>query len=203
MRIAIDLNDVVRDYSNNFVKYYIERYNRNFDLNNFEFWTNNYMALFPFKSDRSYNNFVYNEYAFELFGKCPTTTRGLEQDLNIWTEQIIKDLDIDENIDILFVSPMEYGASICNTYFFLSKLGTKIREIFLPIDSSLIWEKCDVLITANPNLNESKPAEKIVIKIKSEYNKESKSDLMFNTLSEFIKNKENTEKLINEFIEKK
>ena len=39
MKIAIDLNDVVRDYSNNFVRYYLEGYNREFDLSEFEFWT--------------------------------------------------------------------------------------------------------------------------------------------------------------------
>ena len=197
MKIAIDLNDVVRDFSNNFVKYYIEGYNRNFDLNNFEFWTNDLSALFPFKSVKSYNNFVYNDYAFELFGKCSTTSRGLETDLNTWTEQIIKDLDIDEEIEVLFVSPMEYGLSIGNTYFFISKLGTKIREVYMPIDSSTIWDKCDILITANPYLMEIKPENKISIKINTEYNNECNADYSFHSLSEFLKNKDNTEKLLN------
>ena len=202
MKIAIDLNDVVRDFSNNFVKYFIEGYDRNFDLSGFEFWTNDFQLLFPFKSIKSYNNFVYNDYAFELFGKCSTTTRGLEVDLNTWTEQIIKDLDIEEEIDVLFVSPMEYGASIGNTYFFLSKLGTKIREVYMPLDSSTIWNKCDVLITANPILLGNKPEGKITIKINTDYNGECMSDYSFHTLSGFLKNKENTEKLINEFIQK-
>lgn len=199
MKIAIDLNDVVRDYSNNFVRYYIEGYNRNFDLNNFEFWTNDLSILFPFKSIKSYNNFVYNDYAFELFGKCSTTSRGLETELETWTEQILKDLDTDEIIEVMFVSPMEYGLSIGNTYFFLSKLGTKIREVYFPIDSSTIWDKCDVLITANPYLLNTKPDNKITIKIKTEYNNECESDYYYHSLSDFLKNKENTEKLINKF----
>ena len=202
MKIAIDLNDVVRDYSNNFVRYYIEGYDRNFDLNNFEFWTNDLSVLFPFKSKKSYNNFVYNEYAFELFGKCSTTSRGLETELNTWTEQTLKDLDIDEIIEPIFVSPMEYGLSIGNTYFFLSKLGTKIREVYFPIDSSIIWDKCDVLITANPDLLKTKPDNKITIKIKTEYNNDCESNYSFNSLSEFLRNNENTEKLINEIIQK-
>ena len=37
MKIAIDLNDVIRDFSNNFLRYYIERYNHEFDLDDFEF----------------------------------------------------------------------------------------------------------------------------------------------------------------------
>ena len=65
MKIAIDLNDVVRDFSNNFLKYYIEGYNRSFDLDDFEFWTNDMTILFPFKSKNSYNNFIYNDFLCE------------------------------------------------------------------------------------------------------------------------------------------
>jgi hypothetical protein len=196
--IAIDLNDVVRDFSNNFLKYYIEGYNRNFDLTDFEFWTNDMSILFPFKSQQSYHNFMYNDYPFELFGKCGVCTRKLESELNDWTEKTIKDMDIEEDINIIFVSPMEYGLSIGNTYFFLSKLGTKIREVYFPTDSRTIWEKCDILITANPELLEVKPDDKISVKIKTEYNKEVDGDYSFNTLSEFLIDSKNTEKLINE-----
>lgn len=196
MKIAIDLNDVVRDFSNNFVRYYIEGYDRKYDLSDFEFWTNDFTALLPFKSQASYNNFVYNSYSFELFAKCPTCTRGLEHVLNDWTEKTLKDLDIEEDIDLMFVSTMEYGTSIGNTYFFISKLGTKIREVLLPNDSLTIWDNCDVLITANPKLLDNKPKEKISIKINTEYNKECESNFSFHTFEEFLNNEENTLKLL-------
>lgn len=196
MKIAIDINDVVRDFSNNFVRYYIEGYDHKFDLTDFEFWSNDLSSVFPFKSKASYNNFVYNDYAFELFGKCDVCTRKLETELNDWTEKTLKDMDIDEQIDVMFVSSMEYGASIGNTYFFLSKLGTKIREVYLPTDSSTIWDKCDVLITANPKLLDNKPNNKISIKIKTEYNKESQADYTFKNLCDFLINEENTKKLL-------
>ena len=201
MRIAIDLNDVVRDFSNNFVRYYIEGYDHKFDLSDFEFWSNDLSAVFPFKSQASYHNFVYNDYAFELFGKCGVCTRNLEAELNDWTEKTLKDIDTEEPIDVLFVSPMEYGMSIGNTYFFLSKLGTKVRETYFPIDSITIWDKCDVLITANPNLLKSKPEGKISIKIKTEYNKDSESDYTYKDLSTFLINEENTKKLLNGFVQ--
>ena len=197
MKIAIDLNDVVRDFSNNFVRYYIEGYNRNFDLSGFEFWTNDLSSLLPFKSQAAYNNFVYNDYAFELYSKCPVCSRGIEAALNDWTEKTLKDIDTDEEIELMFVSTMEYGTSISNTYFFISKLGTKIREIYLPIDSSTIWDKCDVLITANPKLLNEKPEEKVSIKIMTEYNKESNADFTYHTLIDFLNNEESTIKLIN------
>ena len=202
MKIAIDLNDVVRDFSNNFVRYYIEGYDHKYDLSDFEFWSNDLSAVFPFKSKQSYYNFVYNDYAFELYGKCDVCTRKLETELNDWTEKTLKDIDVDESIEVIFVSPKEYGLSIGNTYFFLSKIGTKVREVYFPTDSITVWDKCDVLITANPELLETKPEGKVSIKIKTEYNQESSADYAFKDLSAFLTNNEITENLINEFIEK-
>ena len=198
MKIAIDINDVVRDFSNNFVKYFIEGYNHEFDLTDFEFWSNDLSIVFPFKSKQSYYNFIYNDYAFELFGKCGVCTRKLETELNDWTEKTLKDIDTEEPIEVIFVSPKEYGLSIGNTYFFLSKIGTKIREVYFPIDSQTVWDKCDILITANPDLLKNKPENKISIKIKFDYNKDVEADYTFKDLSTFLTNEENTIKLINE-----
>ena len=202
MRIAIDLNDVVRDFSNNFVRYYIEGYDHEFDLTDFEFWSNDMQAVFPFKSKQAYFNFVYNDFAFELYGKCGTCTKNIGAELNDWTEKTIKDLDTDEDIEVIFVSPMEYGLSIGNTYFFVSKLGTKVREVYLPNDSLTIWDRCDVLITANPKLLEAKPEGKVSIKIKTDYNKETEADYAYRDLSTFITKQENLEELLNGFTDK-
>lgn len=201
MKIAIDLNDVVRDFSNNFVKYYVEGYDHNFDLSDFEFWSHDMSVVFPFKSQRSYYNFIYNDFAFELFGKCDVCSRKLETELNNWIEKTLKDIDCDEPIDIMFVSSKEYGLSIGNTYFFLSKLGTKVREVYFPTDSLTIWDKCDVLITANPDLLDNKPDGKISIKIKAEYNKESTANYTFKDLSTFLTNNENIENILNGIVQ--
>ena len=179
------------------MKYYIEGYDHKFDLTDFEFWSNDLRAVFPFTSDNSYYNFVYNDYAFELFGKCGVCTRKLESELNDWTEKTIKELDTDEDIETMFVSTKEYGLSIGNTYFFLSKLGTKIREVYFPKDSITIWDKCDALITANPDLLTTKPKGKISIKIKSEYNKDFEADYTYKDFSSFLIDPKNTEILLN------
>lgn len=196
MKIAIDLNDVIRDYSNNFIKYYIEGYNHTFDLDDFEMWSNKMDAVFPFSSKNSYNNFVYNDFAFELFGKCGTCSRNLEAELNNWAEIELKKLDTKEEIELMFVSAMEYGLSIGNTYFFLSKLGTKVREVYFPKDSATIWDRCDVLITANPDLLDIKPEGKISIKINTEYNTESSADYKYNSFSSFLSDIENVKKIL-------
>ena len=196
MRIAIDLNDVVRDFTYNFVMYYVKGYNHQFDVDEFTEWTNDMQALLPFKTPRAYEKFVYEDYPFELFGKCSTCTKKLPEQLNTWTENILKDLDTDEPVEAMFVSPMEYSASIGNTYFFISKLGTKIREIYLPSDSRTIWDRCDVLITANPDLLREKPDGKTTIKINKDYNKDCDADYSYETLSLFLTDENIMEKLV-------
>ena len=196
MKIAIDLNDVVRDFTYNFLMYYVKGYNHQYNPEEFNETTNDMELALPFKTTRAYEKFVYEDYPFELFGKCPTCTKKLTEQLNEWTEQTLKDVDTDEPIEVMFVSTMEYGASIGNTYFFLSKLGTKIREVYLPSDSSTIWDKCDVLITANPTLLSTKPDGKTTIKIVKEYNKDCEADYHYETLSLFLTDEEIIEKLL-------
>lgn len=196
MKIAIDLNDVVRDFTYNFLMYYVKGYNHQYDPDNFNESTNDMELALPFKTTRAYEKFVYEDYPFELFGKCPTCTKKLTEQLNEWTEQTLKDVDTDKPIDVMFVSTMEYGASIGNTYFFLSKLGTKIRETYFPTDSSTIWDRCDVLITANPSLLNEKPEGKTAIRIEKEYNKECPCDYHYETLSLFLTDENIMEKLL-------
>lgn len=197
MKIAIDLNDVVRDFTYNFILTYIKGYNHQYEPDELTEWTNDMQSLLPFKTERAYEKFVYEDFSFELFGKCSTCTKRLTEQLNEWTENTLKDIDTEEPIDVMFVSTMEYGASIGNTYFFISKLGTKIREVYLPSDSTTIWHKCDVLITANPTLLTVKPQGKVAIKIRKEYNINHPADYEYETLSLFLTDKEIIEKLMN------
>ena len=196
MKIAIDLNDVVRDFSYNFLVYYVKGYNHQFNAEDFNEATNDMELALPFKTTRAYEKFVYEDYPFELFGKCPTCTKNLTEQLNEWTEKTLKDIDTDEPIEVMFVSSMEYGASIGNTYFFLSKLGTKIREVYLPTNSLTIWDRCDVLVTANPSLLNEKPDGKVSVKVRKEYNKENPADYEYETLSMFLTDGKIIEKLL-------
>ena len=196
MKIALDLNDVIRDYSNNFLRHYNENYDHTFDFSDFEMWSNDMRVVLPFKSDASYEKFTYQDYAYELYAACPTTYSSLTPDLNNWIEHDLKDIDTTEEIIPMIVSTMEYGLSIPSSYVFVGKLGSTIREIYFPIDSSTIWDRCDVVVTANPRLLESKPEGKISVKIETEYNKESESDFSFKSFKSFIKDKNNIIKLL-------
>lgn len=196
MKIAIDLNDVLRDFTRQFAKYYKIGYDHSFEINEDDIWTNDVRVLFPFKSDKAFEQFAYENFAYDIYGACPTTTKKLSALFNNWMSNIVPDIDSEEPIEFMIVSPMEFNLSIPSTYFFISKFGARIREILLPVDSSEIWNKCDVLITANPQLLDTKPEGKVSVKIEAEYNKESNADLKYINMETFVLDEKNIEKII-------
>lgn len=196
MIIGIDLNDVLRDFTMNFAKYYKQGYDHTFDYDEFELWTNNIQALFPFKTQGAYEKFVYEDYAYELFGACPACELQLSSAFNDWVTNIIPNIDIETPIELVMVSPFEYGLSIASTYFFLSKIGCRVRKVIMPMDSSEIWNTCDVLITANPDLLATKPDKKISVKIDTDYNEKAKSDFSYSSMKKFVESEDNVNEII-------
>lgn len=194
MKIAIDLNDVIRDYSRNFVKYFKKGINHSFNEDEITFYTNDMEVLLPFTSNEQYRRFVYEDYPFELYSKCPVVDKNLARDLNEWIEFTLPD----DDIDTIFVSPMECDLTIQSTYSFLAKIGSRVREVYFPIDSSTVWDKCDVLITANPRFFTNKKEGKKIIKINKDYNKDCIADLTYNSLLEVIQDEEFVTKIQDE-----
>lgn len=190
MTIAVDLNEVIRDFCVNFLKVYIDNYNHEYKCDeDFSFWTNDMKMLLPFQSLHAYNKFTYADYAFELFGKCDTVEWDTVEKFNEWITKTITNINTNEEIKVIITSSMEYGLSIPNTLFFLSKIGCKAREYYFPKDSLTIWDKCDILITANPYLINSKPEGKKVIRVETEYNTDAKNfDYSVKKATELFKN---------------
>lgn len=193
MKIAIDLNDVVRDYSRNFVKYFKKGINHAFEEDDVDFYTNDMQILLPFNSEEQYRRFVYEDYPFELYGKCPIVDKNLGRDLNEWIEFEMPD----EDNEIMFVSPMECDLTIQSTFSFLAKIGSRIREVYFPVDSSTVWDKCDILITANPRFFANKKDGKKIVKINKDYNKECVADIEYDSLMEVIQDKNFINKIEN------
>lgn len=194
IKIAIDLNDVIRDYTNNFVRTYLLNYNREFDTTDLVFWTNDMQSLLPFKTERAYERFTYEDFSYDLFGKCDTCSRKTTTDINTFLEYVN---NLEEEVEVILFSPMEIGPTIGYTLFFLSKLGCNIREIYFPKDSLTIWNKSDIVITANPYILENKPEDKISVKINFDYNREVNADYSFTDFSAFVKDENNINKIIN------
>ena len=116
--------------------------------------------------------------------------------LNLWQLKLEDDDDLTEPIDFILSNTREFNQSIGFTHFFLSKLATRIRKTFFPKDYAEIWDVCDILITADPKLLQSKPEGKKVIKIITDYNKDCDADFEYDSMISLINDNNLIEKLL-------
>ena len=207
MRLAIEINGVLRDTISKFKQLY-EKYL--IDLNNldsenqiynldsegnleketetlpFKYEIKNEVTSlellnhFSFPSKDDLYSFMYEEYTMELFGHAQSTEMNTFLVLN---EFYYKNR---ENYNILIVSD-EIGKSKPSSLFFLSKFGCLIEEVFFYSQSTknLLWDKIDILLTANPDLLLNYPQNKIVVKYETKYNKHVSSPYTISSLKEF------------------
>ncbi|NIQ16123.1 MAG: hypothetical protein GTO02_17545 [Candidatus Dadabacteria bacterium] len=88
-------------------------------------------------------------------------------------------------------------SSIPSTLFFLSKLGCKAENIRFVQNYKDKWDGVDVLITANPKALESKPDNKISVKVNATYNNDVNSDFEISSIKEFITDEVLRDKILN------
>lgn len=193
MKICITLDDVLRAKTQQFGKIYKKYIDAEIDLDAIEIDSDNLCKAFNFESKEKYNEFLYKDYSFEIFAEAPVIEKMLDKRLNNWLLSIE-----DEDVDFCLANPYEFNTSIGFTYFFLSQIATRIREVYLPKDSSDIWNKCDVLITACPKLLKEKPEGKKVVKIKAAYNEDIDADLTYDKLSDIFEDNEFIKKIKND-----
>jgi hypothetical protein len=184
MTLAIDINDVIRDNMFQFRYIYQKYVDSSFEIDLNDIDTYNMMDHYPFGDENELNQFKYIDYAFELYGRAEACDKRLPYALNDYLEKTLKDLDEVPNV-ILF-SPFEIGLTIQSTFSFLSARTIRAREIYFPIDSMTIYDRADVVITAQPSLIENCPEGKTVIKIVKPYNKEIETKYSFNSMMDVI-----------------
>jgi hypothetical protein len=191
MTLGIDIDDTLRAFTAKLIEQYKKGINESFDLNDSDIDTNNYFELLQFKTLQEYNEFLYTDYAYEIYGCATFMNRNLGVLLNSWINKL-SDYE-DKMPNLVFFAVKEGGLAISSTLYFLSKTGCAIRNLMFPTDSLDSWNYCDALITANPFLLENKPEGKISIKINAPYNKDSISDYTFNSLADFLNDNINLE----------
>lgn len=202
MKVAFDINGVLRDTFGKaeqvYQKFFIDDYVREEGEEEFEFKLNFPMTSytlsnhFIFQKEEDIYDFFYVDYPMNIFGHAPSISANT---FNIFNE-IYEELR--DNHDILIVSD-EIQKSKPATLFFLSKYGCLVEKIlfFSKITENNMWSECDILITANPNLLENHPSDKILVKFETEYNTDVdcqytiKKIEEFKTLYEKLKLKEN------------
>lgn len=197
-KISIDINDVLRDYTRQFIKKFRDVINPSFHISYDEVTTNDFANLFPFESRGEYNNFVYDECALEIFGRAELMERNLGFRFSKWVENDVREAceSVEDVPDLRLVSPFEMHLTIPSTLSFLARIGSKVREVYFPMDSLTIWDGCDLLVTANPKLLDNKPQGKISAKINTPYNRDCEADFTFDTFREFMES-DVTERFVN------
>ena len=191
MKIAIDLNDVIRDYTGQFIKQYIKFVDEYFEITPEEVTDIDFFNVFPFQNREEYERFKYVDNPFELYGRSEAMDKMLPYKFLTWLETTMRDFEDEKTPEIMFVSPLETNLTIQSTMAFLAKLPSRVREIYFPKDSSTVWDRCDVLITANPLFLNNVPENKIVVKIEMPYNKDIECKYTFKSMLALIEDENN------------
>ena len=177
MRIAIELNGVLRDTLKKiqevYEKWYIDNPYKEEELKGEIFSDLTSLDItkhLKFKDEEELYNFLYKEYTMEIFGHSGSVEISSMNDLNDFY------LDMRETHDILIVSD-EIGKSKPASLFFISKFGCLVECVKFYSESTInsLWDSIDILLTANPKLLLNHPDDKIVIKYETSYNSEINS----------------------------
>ena len=186
IRIGIELNHVVRNINKQILKYYQKDIDPSLDLEDIDEKDDAFKyAKFETLTDK--NEFIYIDYPYEIFGTAKTIDKNLPSLINNWMAEMTNRED--EEFLVVYYSLDEEALTIQSSYFFLSKIGTRVREVFFPKTIEEIWEKCDVVITANDDVLKAKPSDKKSVKIINTVNKDSdvKGDFEYDSMSSVIK----------------
>ena len=104
----------------------------------------------------------------------------------------------DEEIEVVLYSLYEAELTIQSTFFFLSKIGARVRTVLMPKDKKEVLDACDVIVTANKEFLEDEiPQGKKVVLINRPFNEDvkEKATLNYDNLSDLLKDDELFEKL--------
>ena len=195
-RIGIEINGVLRDTIGKFTQLYEKHMieekrddNKTFELDmsgnteelilseDFEYKilsevnSLNLMNHFSFKDENELYEFMYEDFAMQIFGHAGST--------ETFTFNVLNDLylELRDSNELIIVSD-EMGKSKPASLFFLSKFGCLLEKIkfYSNVTINTLWDEVDVLLTSNPNLLLNKPKDKVVVKYNTTYNKNIVTD---------------------------
>lgn len=184
--IAIELNHVVRNVNKQILKYYQKDINSELDIDNID-EKDDVFKYATFDSKRDRNEFVYIDYPYEIFGCAKPMDKDLPTKINNWLTSLANEED--EVYNVIYYSLNEEALTIQSTYFFLSKIGTRVREVLFPYEPKEVVDKADVIITSNSSMiDAANDSNTKVILINRPTNKDvkDKAFLSYDSLSDLI-----------------
>lgn len=196
LTIGVELNHVVRNINKQILKYYAKEFDPSMDWEEMDDKCDVFEKYCKFNSKYEKNNFIYIDYPYEIFGCANTAEKKLAVKITNWLSEITNIED--EDIRIIFYSLDEDAITIQSSFFFLSKIGARVRKVIFPKSINEVWEECDVVITArNQFFEEETPEGKKVVLINREFNEQNKEKafLNYDNLSDVISDNNFFEKL--------
>jgi hypothetical protein len=195
MRVGITIDGVIRDFITKFEsvydRYYPIEIEEGEELPKREIDSLNLLDHFEFKGGlEELNKFLYVDSSLEIFGHAGEVKLNSVEHLN-QLHNIIEDMG-----HTPIVISKELSNSKPATLFFLSKLSAKVNNIIFVREYEQKWDYVDVLITASPDTLNSKPNDKISIKVINHYNKNCDSDYTIIDLKEILDDKKMLEKIL-------
>lgn len=187
--IAIELNNVVRNINKQLLKYYQRDYHPELDIDEIDDTKEDIKEKYIiFDSKRELNQFIYIDYPYEIFGCAKAMNSELPRKITAWIEEMANIEDVD--FRVMFYSLDEEALTIQSTYFFLSKIGTRVREIVFPKKIEEIYERCNVIISSNDDVVNNAPKSVKTVKITNGNEYDGNATYSFKNLTEIIESKD-------------
>lgn len=196
IKIGIELNGVVRNVNKQILKYYQKDINPSLDLDETD-EKDDVFKYAKFESLTDKNDFIYIDYPYEIFGCAKTMSKDLPMLMNNWLSELTNYED--DDVEISFFSLDEEALTIQSSYFFLSKIGTRVRKIIFPKDIKELWLEYDVVVSGNKEVlnyfDKKTNDHTYVIKVENNTNKECNSNKTYDSLDDIIKDEALLEEL--------
>jgi hypothetical protein len=158
-------------------------FNPNFDMKEFLADENSDNHLVEVVDDEiTVEDFVYDKCCLEIFGYADEIVDGAVQSVN----DLELHLKMTGKEHKMIITSREAGRSVPSTLFFLSKTGCMIQDIKFTMGTTDCWEFVDIMVTDHPEILNSKPEGKKVIKIEKPFNQEIPADYTVKNVRELI-----------------
>ena len=181
------MNHVVRNINRQILKYYAKEYDPTMDWEELDDKVDVLERYCKFDSKHEKNKFIYIDYPFEIFASANVAEKNLAVKITNWLSEITNIED--EDIRIVFFSMNEEALTIQSSFFFLSKMGCRVRKVIFPKTIDEVFDECDVVVAASKEFLDGDVREgKKVVLINRDFNedKKDKAFLSYANLSEII-----------------
>lgn len=191
MKFAFDTDEVLRDnlgkIKATYEKFFIEDYVYEEGEEQFKYEiiepisSHDFSKHFTFPSNEEYINFMYLDFPMNICGHAPSISANTFNTLSEIQKKVLSKKD---KVSIIGKAVAKQKPA---TLFFYSKYGLETDQIIFynKKTEKKIWSNFDVVVTANPELLQIKPKNKISIKVLTSYNVECESNFTIDSLEGF------------------